>query len=143
QDWILYTKLATLLPGNPGGLQQFMKALSAIHRAPLLRALSDLSLSWSPRAQAARNGSPSSSRGGTMTLQLLRKAWVFSVATLFIVAVGTPLAWGQHTEGTVNVTVTDPQGAVVPGADLKFVDVASGDTRAGKTTGGGTYSFPN
>ena len=78
-----------------------------------------------------------------MSLQLVRRAWVFSVATLFIIAVGAPLAWGQHTEGTVNVTVTDPQGAVVPSADLKLVDVASGDTRSGKTTGSGTYSFPN
>jgi len=78
-----------------------------------------------------------------MTLQLLRRAWVFSVATLFIVAVGAPLAWGQHTEGSVNVTVTDPQGAVVPGAEVRLVDPASGDTRVGKTTNGGTYSFPN
>ena len=78
-----------------------------------------------------------------MTLQLFRRAWVFSVATVFIIAVGAPLAWGQHTEGTVNVTVTDPQGAVVPGAEVRLVDPASGDTRVGKTTNGGTYSFPN
>ncbi|HKT24248.1 MAG TPA: carboxypeptidase-like regulatory domain-containing protein, partial [Terriglobales bacterium] len=78
-----------------------------------------------------------------MSLQFLRRAWVFSVAALFIIAVGAPLAWGQHTEGTVNVTVTDPQGAVVPGAEVRLVDPASGDTRVGKTSNGGTYSFPN
>src|SRR5690349_9718935 len=120
-----------------------MKALSAISQSPLLRALFGLSLSWSPRLQTARNGSSSSSRGGTMSLQLVRRAWVFSVAAVFAMVFAAPLAWGQHTEGTVNVTVTDPQGAVVPGAEVRLVDPASGDTRVGKTTNGGTYSFPN
>src|SRR5690348_8210318 len=99
-----------------------MKALSATRQSPLLHALSSLSLSWSPRPQAGQKGDFQSSRGGTMSLQLVRRAWVLSVATFFIIALGAPLAWGQHTEGTVNVTVVDPQGAVVPGADLKLVD---------------------
>ncbi len=78
-----------------------------------------------------------------MSLQLLRKALVFAITAIFAMAFGAPLAWGQHTEGSVNVTVTDPQGAVVPGAEVRLVDPASGDTRVGKTTNGGTYSFQN
>lgn len=78
-----------------------------------------------------------------MTHQFLRRALVSTIAALFVIAVGAPLAWGQHTEGRVNVTVVDPQGAVVPSAEVKLVDPASGDTRVGKTTDGGTYSFQN
>jgi hypothetical protein len=78
-----------------------------------------------------------------MTLQLLRRALVCSITVLFVIAAVPRSAWAQHTEGRVNVTVVDPQGAVVPGTELRLVDPASGDTRVGKTTDAGAYSFPN
>jgi len=56
----------------------------------------------------------------------------------------TPFAWGQHgSEGRVNVTVVDPQGAVIPGADLTLTDVATNDVRKAQTTQSGVYGFIN
>src|SRR5215472_7422438 len=45
--------------------------------------------------------------------------------------------------GTVNITVTDPSGAVVPGADIQIQDIATNDIRKASTQDNGTYSFPN
>ena len=78
-----------------------------------------------------------------MRHQLLRSALACGIAALFIVAFAAPMAWAQHNEGRVNVTVFDPQGAVVPDTQVRLVDTASGDTRVGKTTDAGAYSFRN
>jgi hypothetical protein len=53
-----------------------------------------------------------------------------SVAALFLVlsAVNIPIAWAQHgSEGTVTVTVVDPSGSVVAGAQLELEDTATND----------------
>lgn len=66
------------------------------------------------------------------------------LAILLTFSLAAPLAWGQHgSEGRVNVTVVDPQGAVIPTADLTLTDLATNDTRKAQTTGSGTYSFVN
>ena len=78
-----------------------------------------------------------------MRHQLLRRALACGIAALFVIALAAPMAWAQHNEGRVNVVVTDPQDAVVPDTQVKLVDIASGDTRVGKTTDGGAYSFRN
>jgi hypothetical protein len=54
-----------------------------------------------------------------------------------------PLAWSQHIEGRINVTVVDQQGAVVPKADVSLVDLSTNTTRQAITTESGTYSFVN
>jgi len=77
-----------------------------------------------------------------MTHQLVRRGLAFCIA-LFVIAAAVPSMWGQHTEGRVNVIVFDPQGALVPGAELTLVDTASGDTRVAKTAENGTYTFLN
>lgn len=64
------------------------------------------------------------------------------VALLFAVAVIQP-AWAQFTQGRINVTVLDPQKAVVPGAKLELTDLATGQVRTAETQSGGTYSFVN
>jgi hypothetical protein len=61
---------------------------------------------------------------------------------LMISAVTAP-AWGQETRGRINVTVLDPQNAVVPGATLELVDLATNETRSAATQTAGTYSFVN
>lgn len=64
--------------------------------------------------------------------------------TLIALGLGTPAAWGQASmQGTVTVTVLDPDGRVVPSADLTLQDLATNDTRTAKTQGQGTYNFVN
>ena len=55
----------------------------------------------------------------------------------------TASGWGQETRGRINITVLDPQQAVVPGAVLDLVDLATNETRHAVTTSAGTYTFPN
>ena len=42
-----------------------------------------------------------------------------------------PPAAAQSVQGTVSITVTDPAGAVIPGAKLELKDAATNDLRAG------------
>ncbi|GAB4243330.1 MAG: hypothetical protein Kow00109_19090 [Acidobacteriota bacterium] len=66
-----------------------------------------------------------------------------SVAVVLIVFAMTASSWGQETRGRVNVTVLDPQGAVIPGADLELVDLRTGEVRTGVTGDTGTFTFVN
>jgi len=53
-------------------------------------------------------------------------------------------AWAQHgSEGTVTVTVLDPSGSVVQGAQLELRDLATNDVRKGETQDKGTHTFVN
>src|SRR5262249_21283613 len=45
--------------------------------------------------------------------------------------------------GKVNVTVLDPQGRVVQGAQLELRDLATNDARTATTPDAGTYNFVN
>lgn len=53
------------------------------------------------------------------------------------------LAWAQHVTGKVDVTVVDPDGAVVPDAQLILQDLATNYTRTAATQASGIYSFVN
>jgi hypothetical protein len=54
------------------------------------------------------------------------------------------LTWAQHgSEGTVTVTVVDPSGSLVQGAQLELRDLATNDLRKGETQAAGTHSFVN
>lgn len=54
-----------------------------------------------------------------------------------------PVAWGQQSQGSINVTVLDPSGSVISGAQLKLVDVATNDAREATTLDAGNYKFVN
>ncbi len=55
-----------------------------------------------------------------------------------------PFTWAQRgSEGTVSVTVVDPSGSLVQGAQLDLLDVATNDLRKGDTQDKGTYTFVN
>ncbi len=70
--------------------------------------------------------------------------WILLYATIgLLLAALTPLALGQYTQGRITVTVLDPQKAVVPGAGLELLDLATNQTRAGLTQSAGTYTFVN
>lgn len=70
---------------------------------------------------------------------------VFLVAsTTLLASLNAPLAWSQHgSDGRINVIVTDPQGAVVPGATLSLVDLATRIVRDAKTSDAGSFIFVN
>ncbi len=63
------------------------------------------------------------------------------VAILFFLALAT-LGWGQGAVGTLNGTVTDEAGAVVPGAAVVATNQATGVEAKTTTTSGGDYTVP-
>src|SRR5215831_13954905 len=63
-------------------------------------------------------------------------------AIVFVPAVSR-LHAQRGTQGTIQLTVVDPSGAVINGADLELVSYDTNDTRKGETDSKGTYSFVN
>src|SRR6202167_4136472 len=61
-------------------------------------------------------------------------------ALLFVLSVGLP-AMAQTYRGAINGTVTDPSGAVVPGAQVKAIDKATGIEHATLSTSDGQFAF--
>lgn len=53
----------------------------------------------------------------------------------------TAAAFGQGTTGNISGTVTDPNGAVVPGAAVKVINNATNQSRESTTGGDGTFAF--
>src|SRR6266478_8616481 len=62
-------------------------------------------------------------------------------ATFFLIAT-IPTLWGQGSVGTLNGTVLDPAGAVVPGAAVVLVNNATGDEHKTTSTSAGAYTLP-
>ena len=61
-----------------------------------------------------------------------------AAALLFI---RTPL-YAQTSSGTLTGVVSDPGGAVVPGASITVQNTATGETRKTVTNGSGIFSIP-
>jgi hypothetical protein len=59
---------------------------------------------------------------------------------LFVLSVGLP-AMAQTFRGAINGTVTDPSGAVVPGAQVKAINKATGIEHATLSTSDGQFAF--
>lgn len=53
----------------------------------------------------------------------------------------TPMLWAQLYTGTVTGIITDPSGAVVPGAHAQLVDEAKGYSYSATTNATGRYLF--
>src|SRR5258708_4348314 len=64
-----------------------------------------------------------------------------AVATCFLIATITGV-WGQGPVGTLNGTVLDPAGAVVPGASVVVVNNATGEEHKTTSTSAGAYTLP-
>src|SRR5215510_9170183 len=72
-------------------------------------------------------------------LTLIRTMGLVALALLFSFG-----AWGQSSNtGTVNVTVDDEAGALIPDAQLQLTDLSTNDARRAVTQQTGTYSFVN
>src|ERR1700735_2686620 len=61
---------------------------------------------------------------------------------LFLLAV-TPLSFGQDVNASLSGTVTDPGGAVIPGAKLTLTNEATGFQSNFVSDSAGEYSFRN
>ncbi|MBM3748392.1 MAG: carboxypeptidase regulatory-like domain-containing protein, partial [Acidobacteria bacterium] len=67
---------------------------------------------------------------------------VRSIAILLLLALGAASLCAQGERGTLNGTVTDPTGAVIPGASVKGLNVATGVETAVQTTSAGVFRMP-
>ena len=66
------------------------------------------------------------------------------VALGFFGWLSLPVAVAQHgSEGTVAVTVLDPSGSTVAGAEVELVDLATSSTRKGESHEAGNFTFVN
>ncbi|HXZ13097.1 MAG TPA: TonB-dependent receptor [Candidatus Sulfotelmatobacter sp.] len=63
-------------------------------------------------------------------------------AILFVCLLAAATAWASIT-GSISGIVTDPSGAVVPGASVTAINLATGVKSTVKTDGAGFYNFPN
>src|ERR1035438_715324 len=70
-------------------------------------------------------------------LSILR---AFFCIWMLLLAAGTA-AWAQAGRGGISGTVTDPSGALIPGANVTALDHATGIVQSTVTTRGGLYSF--
>src|SRR5258708_10317067 len=82
-------------------------------------------------------------------LSVVLRAWrsVFAAALVLCLVVllssSVPVALGQNVKGSVRGTVTDEQGAAVPGAEVTISDPSTGFSRSGGTGSDGVYNFPD
>ncbi len=70
---------------------------------------------------------------------------VFSVLLVasLVFSIGNPTAFGQVTSAAIHGTVTDPSGAVVPGAKITAFDAQTGIKTVTTSNQSGYYTFPS
>ena len=64
-----------------------------------------------------------------------------SVKVLLLVLVGVICLWAQYDTGTILGTVSDPSGAVIPGAKVTAHETATNEERTFATDASGSYRF--
>src|SRR5437764_7383296 len=69
----------------------------------------------------------------------LRKSYLLAL----LLTILTGLAVAQRYGGGLRGTVTDPQGAIVPGAKVTITNEATNVSQSNITTSAGTYTFPS
>jgi hypothetical protein len=78
----------------------------------------------------------------TMTLNRFGASPAITLAAALL-SLNSPGLAQNSTSGGINVTVVDPTGAFVPGADLDLVNHETNDERKGVTLTGGVFAFPD
>jgi len=73
----------------------------------------------------------------------MRTTVVRALAILALLFVFTSLVFGQAETGQITGKVTDPSGAIVPGAKVTITDVNTGASRTATTNGSGSYTVTN
>ncbi len=72
-----------------------------------------------------------------------KKCLAAVVAVAFVFSVGAAMAQSGGGSGSLNGTVLDPSGAVVPNATVEIRQLVSGYDRTTTTDGKGNFTFPN
>jgi hypothetical protein len=71
------------------------------------------------------------------------RTWsILALLGLIAMSFGAPRLYAQTT-ATMSGTVTDPSGAVIPGAQVSLVNEANQDTRIANTNEAGLFAFPS
>nr|MDQ3010214.1 carboxypeptidase-like regulatory domain-containing protein [Acidobacteriota bacterium] len=70
---------------------------------------------------------------------VIRLTWINLM--LLLVALSVP-CWAQQFTGTIRGTVLDSAGAVIAGAEVSVVNIATNETRSAVTEDNGIYVFP-
>jgi hypothetical protein len=73
----------------------------------------------------------------------VRRAFVFIVVSVLFGVAVAPALIAQANSGTVSGSVTDPTGAVVPGATVTIQNPVSGYTQSAETNSSGEFQFAN
>src|SRR5437899_6084086 len=60
----------------------------------------------------------------------------------FLVLAASGVAWSQTVQGVITGTITDPTGAVVPGATVTITNVGTNASQSATTGSDGSYRFP-
>ena len=68
--------------------------------------------------------------------------YLMGLALLALLPMGSQNAYGQGATGAINGVVTDPSGAVVPGATVTIKNVATQTAQVAQTNSDGRYVFP-
>lgn len=79
-------------------------------------------------------------------MKIARKTIILSqclMVALVLIGAASQTLGQTATTGTVVGTVTDPRGAVVPGASVHLKNLATNVSQSTKTTEAGQYTFPN
>ncbi|MGB6133382.1 MAG: carboxypeptidase-like regulatory domain-containing protein [Acidobacteriaceae bacterium] len=71
----------------------------------------------------------------------MQRALVALLAVILLLPVAS--LWGQNAQGTIVGHVTDPSGAIVPGAKVTITDISTNVSRHLTTNGSGDYAAPD
>lgn len=78
-----------------------------------------------------------------LSINLLhRRGGLVTIAAVLVLALCCPGAFAQSGAGSIQGTITDPTGAVYPGASISVVNTATGVVTTAKSNGAGFYQVP-
>ena len=72
----------------------------------------------------------------------VRQRTFFVLFAAFLVLAASGVAWSQTVQGVITGTITDPTGAVVPGATVTITNVGTNISQTTTTGSDGFYRFP-
>ena len=71
------------------------------------------------------------------------KSVILLAAVFLLVGMAPPAMAQTASQGTLTGQITDQQGAVIPGVQVKLVDPSTNSTREATTNENGRYTIPN
>ena len=72
----------------------------------------------------------------------MRKRILAGLFASFLILAASGVAWSQSVQGVITGTITDPTGAVVPGATVTITNTGTNASQSTATGGDGSYRFP-